>query len=290
MTDPRPLPLPDSEELDALGVTGDHRTIYNFLYERRELPPTMKEIRKHVRERKASLGDSIDPEGDGEAAQLDRRKRDLHKKFDIRVVKLGDGQSRHKLFGWADRTNPNAHVINRRVRFEVLQSGRCNKCGRTAEHDGVKLVVDHVIPQAWNGSNDISNLQPLCEDCNSGKKDYYGQFDRFAEEIRDAINYDEPHRRIAMLLLAFQGEWVPSELLAAVASAKQYQEDWQKRMRELRYFGWDIKSKREGTRGERVRVFYRAASTTSLPSTSLAEITRRIEGERASAKKASRTS
>jgi 5-methylcytosine-specific restriction endonuclease McrA len=290
VTDDRPLPLPDSPELDAIGVTGDHRLIYDFLYERRDFPPTMKEIRKHVRDLKASLGDPANPEEGGEAAQLDRRKRDLHKKFDIRVVKLGDRQSRHKLFGWSDRTNPNAHVISKRVRFEVLQSGRCNKCGRTSEHDGVKLVVDHVIPQAWNGSNDISNLQPLCEDCNSGKKDYYGQFDRYAEQIRDAVNDDEPHRRIAMLFLAFQGEWVPSELLGAVASAKQYQEDWQKRMRELRYFDWDIKTRREGKRGERVRVFYRAARTTPLPDTSLAEITRRIERERAAAKKASTSS
>lgn len=274
----KPLPLPDSQDLDELGIVGNHRLIYNLLYERRDFPPTMQEIRDHI---EAVTGKNDE--------QLDRRKRDLHKTFNIKSKRWTDKQHRHQLLGWADIINPNAHVISKRVRFQVLQSGRCIRCGRTAEHDGVKLVVDHVIPQKWGGSNDISNLQPLCEDCNGGKKDYYGQFDQYASEIRDSVNYDEPHRRIAMLLLAFNGEWVPSELVGAVASAQQYQEDWQKRTRELRYFGWNIETKREGVRGERVRVFYRATNTTPLPDTSLSEFTRRVERERAEAKRSARS-
>ena len=274
MNDDRPLPLPDSIELDELGITGNHRILYDYLHERRDFPPTMQEMREHV----ARLTGKSDE-------QLDRRKRDLHKTFAIEAKRWTDRQVRHQLVGWADIINPNAHIISKKVRFQVLQSGRCNKCGRTAEDDGVKLVVDHVIPQKWGGSNSISNLQPLCEDCNGGKKDYYGQFDLYASEIREAVNHDEPHRRIAMLLLAFHNDWVPSELIGAVASAKQYQEDWQKRMRELRYFDWDIETRREGKRGERVRVFYRAAKTTPLPSSSLSEITRRIERVRAENRK-----
>jgi hypothetical protein len=38
---------------------------------------------------------------------------------------------------------------------------------------------------------------------------------------------------------------VPSDLIGVVASAKQYQEDWQKRLRELRTLGWMIEYRRE---------------------------------------------
>lgn len=108
----------------------------------------------------------------------------------------------------------------------------------------VLLDVDHKVPAEWGGSDDADNLQPLCQECNAGKKNYYATYDKHAEEIRAAANYDEPHRRIGELLKAFQGDWVPSDLLGTVASMKQYQEDWQKRLRELRALGWVIKSRR----------------------------------------------
>jgi HNH endonuclease len=42
---------------------------------------------------------------------------------------------------------------------------RCLACKKT----GVKLSVDHVIPVAFGGSSDISNIQPLCLPCNMSK-------------------------------------------------------------------------------------------------------------------------
>ncbi|MCB0541720.1 MAG: HNH endonuclease, partial [Bacteroidetes bacterium] len=45
----------------------------------------------------------------------------------------------------------------------------CVICGRSAK-DGTTLHIDHIIPLANNGSNDISNLQVLCAECNFGKK------------------------------------------------------------------------------------------------------------------------
>lgn len=188
--------------------------------------------------------------------------------------------------GWAEIINPNAHLISKRLRYEVLQAGRCNKCGRTAEADGVRLVVDLVIPQRWGGGNETTNLQPLCEDCNGGKKDHYSQFDSFAEQIRQAANYDEPHQRIAMLFRAFGDQWVPSELLGAVASVKQYQKDWQKRARELRYLGWTLETRRARRAGARTQVYYRAVGATPLPEGNLAEEIRRIKRQRARVKRA----
>lgn len=42
---------------------------------------------------------------------------------------------------------------------------KCLCCGR----DDVKLSPDHVVPLFLNGTNWISNIQPLCRSCNSKK-------------------------------------------------------------------------------------------------------------------------
>lgn len=41
---------------------------------------------------------------------------------------------------------------------------RCRICGST-----VNLTVDHIIPLARGGTNDLDNLQTLCRSCNSRK-------------------------------------------------------------------------------------------------------------------------
>ncbi|WP_455362235.1 HNH endonuclease [Streptomyces sp. SYSU K21746] len=215
----------------------------------------MREIRAHV------------AGAQGEApAQTDRRVRDLRGLFNIPTVRDGRDH-RYLLSGW--RTSGPAGLrksLGSRLKAQVLAPKRCAQCGRTPLDHHVVLVVDHKIPVEWGGTDDLSNLQPLCEECNSGKKDYYATYDQYAHEIRAAANYDEPHRRIGELLKAFHGDWVASDLLGAVASMKQYQEDWQRRLRELRVLDWTISTRRRtNPLTGRSLTYYRASTWQPWP-------------------------
>lgn len=274
MTDARPLPSPYSDELvTALKRRGRaslaHQHIYACLYEWRHNPPTDQEISDYV---VAITG--------VRNSQLQRRRRDLKEIFAIENLK----GHRYHLVGWLPEELSEATGISKRVRFHVLQSGACKNCGRTVREDGVKLAVDHILPQAWGGSDAEENLQPLCEDCNAGKKDYYGEFDQYGQQIQEAATYDEPHRRIAMLLRAFNGRLVPSELLGAVASVKQYQEDWQKRTRELRELGIDYEAKKRKLPSGRIVTDYALTKWVELPDEPLAPLIRRLEREKKAAR------
>lgn len=61
--------------------------------------------------------------------------------------------------------------IGVKVRFEVFKRDRftCTYCG--GHPPDVLLEVDHVIPKAAGGSDDIENLVTACADCNRGKSD-----------------------------------------------------------------------------------------------------------------------
>lgn len=255
------LPLPDSDELRELISDARARAVYKLLYENRGNPLSMLEIREILR------GELPEQE------QLDRRKRDLHPHFQIAKTRVGKTY-KYELVGRRKGSDARAG-ISLRVRAQVLSEGRCRMCGRTPREDEVRLVVDHIIPQAWGGTDEPQNLQPLCEDCNQGKKDLFSDFDQHADRIREAIVHEEPHRRIGELLKSFEGDWVPSELVGVVASAVQHQEDWQKRLRELRVLDWDIDVQRRREKG-RVRTSYRVITWQPWPSGSIrTEISRR---------------
>jgi hypothetical protein len=209
---------------------------------------------------------------------VNRRLRALRESgLDVPAVKMA-GEFRYPLKGWratGPRTGrPN---ISDKQRAQVLAPQRCAQCGKTPLEDGVKLVVDHKIPRVWGGGDELENLQPLCEECNGGKKAWFATYDQHAEQIRKAIGYDEVHRRIAMLMKAFEGEWVFTDLISIVASAQAYQEDYQKRLRELREFGWVIESQRRRNESARTRTYYRLVKSNPLPDGPLAPEIRRLE-------------
>lgn len=235
------LPDPDSEELIELVHNSSERGIYRALYENQDNPLTIAQIRSEM---------GLES---GEQGQLDRRLRSLDANFEIERSRNGSDYH-YKLTGRREFAL-NTESISNRVRAEVLRDQRCVQCGKTPSEDHVRLHVDHKIPQAWGGTNDIENLQALCSDCNEGKKNLYATYDEFADKIKQAANYDEVHKRIGELLKAFNGQPVPSDLVEVVAKSKQYQDDWQKRMRELRELGWEYSftKKREG---DRVRSYF----------------------------------
>jgi len=65
----------------------------------------------------------------------------------------------------------NLDAIRGSVRYEILKraAGRCEACGVSSQE--TQIDVDHIVPRATGGSNEISNLQALCRTCNSQKRD-----------------------------------------------------------------------------------------------------------------------
>ena len=81
-----------------------------------------------------------------------------------------------------------------------LYGNRCLACGFKHMKYGQTLEMDHTLPKHSKGSNNISNLQPLCRRCNRKKyKTTYDCGERFttliysAEKhiLRNQLEFDE---------------------------------------------------------------------------------------------------
>lgn len=237
------------------------KEIYRLLHENRARPLSMREIRDKL----AHIGTQ---------EQLDRRRRELNRYFVIEKIGSGAGTA-YRLVGMKPRS-PDADLgISERDRAAVLRYGICAMCGRTPLGDGIKLQVDHKIPKDWGGTDDLENLQPLCEECNRGKKNLFSSYGQYAADFRQAMAHESPHKRIGEFLKAVAPDEVRSDVLELVANAQAYQEDWQKRLRELRVLGWKIATRRQ-KEGRRMRVYYRLVEAQPWPDDLRAEL-RRIE-------------
>ena len=120
--------------------------------------------------------------------------------------------------------------VSQKTRYLVLQKSqfRCRACGRGAD-DGVKLVIDHVIPVDWGGTNEIENLQALCEECNQGKQAWVA--DLAPEMMRAVFQQPTVERRIEALFDHSPNQDIPSLLIQLVSGNAM---DWQRALRRVR--------------------------------------------------------
>lgn len=78
------------------------------------------------------------------------------------AVSKSESESKHDL-------SKRSRYIPPSIRVSVLHRDgyKCVFCGRGAKQ--VELEVDHILPFSKGGTNEPSNLQTLCFDCNRGK-------------------------------------------------------------------------------------------------------------------------
>lgn len=218
----------------------------------------------------------------GTQQHIDRRLRELYRHYDFRKPKDGT-YTTYILIGPKKEGNVTATAISQRVRAAILNlaGGRCQMCGSTISKDKIRLHIDHRIPQSWGGSSEPDNLWAICSTCNEGKKNYFATFDD--KTMQKVLSHKSVHKKIAELLHLKAGEWVDSDLIAFVANADGMQADWQKRLRELRYF--NLKIENHVVKKEKRRVSeYRLTNWTELPK-DITSAAREFERNRASRNK-----
>ncbi|MEM6484187.1 MAG: HNH endonuclease signature motif containing protein [Pseudomonadota bacterium] len=196
-------------------------------------------------------------------SDLPRRIRELRSNGGYSIpVRVGDGTSYYTLESLDQReqvADPSPIPGKLRAKILLQANGRCQLSGQTIKEDGIKLVVDHRIPREWGGTTDEENLWAISETCNIQKKDYFATLP--SNIMARCMGFDEPVQRIGELLKAKQGEIVPRWLLSAVGM----EEEWTRRLRELRDLGWDVETVRvKGERGA-ARFSYRLRSSKPWP-------------------------
>ena len=85
--------------------------------------------------------------------------------------------------------------ISKELRVQILNRDKfkCRMCGRS--RDEVSLHVDHIVPVAKGGTDEISNLATLCSDCNIGKSDFtftdYSNMSLIPEDIEKYFEFHQ---------------------------------------------------------------------------------------------------
>jgi 5-methylcytosine-specific restriction endonuclease McrA len=185
-----------------------------------------------------------------EQTNFGRRRRELGSAHHIE--KRRDGARILYVYKGPREKGKDAAAISQKLRAQVLHyaKGRCGMCGRDiAKHD-ISLVVDHKLPRDMGGSTEPENLWALCEECNSGKKNFFSSVNVAGMKV--ALPHKSIHMRLGEMLKASMGVPVPDYIMEFVGN----QGDWQKRTRELRYLGWEFKTFNKRLQDGRVCSFY----------------------------------
>ena len=106
-------------------------------------------------------------EAKAEKAKYEQKNAALKAQRTKKKIKPED-MTPHQRFMYEQR-----RLMTDSLRYDVMKRDgfRCVLCGATTKEDNVKLHVDHIIPIAKGGKTELSNLRPLCERCNLGKRD-----------------------------------------------------------------------------------------------------------------------
>lgn len=96
-----------------------------------------------------------------------RENREARQAYDRRYIRqnLDKNRAKNHRRRARERGTDGDHTAEQFAALCARYGHRCLCCGAT----GVPLTVDHVLPISRGGSNDIANIQPLCETCNKSK-------------------------------------------------------------------------------------------------------------------------
>jgi 5-methylcytosine-specific restriction endonuclease McrA len=100
---------------------------------------------------------------------------------------------------------------------KVKYGGRCGYCGEIPK----LLHVDHVVPKAHGGTDDLSNLMPACGSCNNFKMTF--SLEQFRHELsqqvlrarkysinfRLAERFGQVEARLSAIIFHFEKESAP---------------------------------------------------------------------------------
>jgi 5-methylcytosine-specific restriction endonuclease McrA len=101
-----------------------------------------------------------DPERLLEYGRRYRRKKKAEKLEKRRLRINARALKRHAL----KKNAPGTFTPEEWLKLLEFYGGKCLACGTAKD-----ISIDHVVPLSKGGSNDITNLQPLCKPCNSSK-------------------------------------------------------------------------------------------------------------------------
>ncbi len=147
-------------------------------------------------------------------------------------------------------------------------------CGRSAEKHGIVLVPNHWVPRERDGVTVPERADVVCEDCYEGMEGQFTSLD--PEWMGTLMDHESVHIRLGETLKAYKGEPVDAATLEFVAN----QDDWKKRVRELRYLGWEIETFNRRISASRASSFYRLVKSRPWP-TDPTGVIRQYERDRA---------
>ena len=136
------------------------------------------------------------------------------------------------------------------------------------------LVPIRKVPRERGGETVPENADVVCEECNAGMEGYFKSLD--PEWMGTVMGHKSIHIRLGETLKALEGEPVDAATLEFVAN----QDDWKKRVRELRYLGWEIETFNRRISETRVSSFYRLVRSRPWP-TDPTGVIRQYERDRA---------